>query len=81
MLLSYNVFIYRLKFDHKKWENIIEESGKEITNIKNEFDAFTNKLLLNKFDENQWRVNLFKNITIDDQIYNNSILEYVPINR
>lgn len=66
------LYFYRLKFDQEKWENIIEESSKEITNINKEFDIFKNKLLLNKFDENRERVNWFKSIKNDS---------FVPSNR
>jgi hypothetical protein len=55
----------RLKVDHEKWEKIIKESSQQLKSINNEFDIFKKKLLLNKFDENQSHVNLFKSIKID----------------
>lgn len=37
----------------KKLSNIIEKSDQKLKSITEEMDKFKNKLLLNKFDENQ----------------------------
>ena len=68
-------FIYRLKFDQEKWENIIEKSSQELKNINNNFNRFKNKVFLNKFEKNEKHVNWFKSLKID------SFLEYTSINK
>lgn len=55
----------RVKLDERKWESVIEESDQKLKFINDEFERFTNKILLSKFDENQMHVNFFKNIKID----------------
>ena len=51
--------------DEDKWKKIIVESFQELKIITEQSEKFKNKLLLNKFDENQAHVNCFKNIKID----------------
>ena len=64
-----------MKFDQDKWENITEESSKELKAINKEFDRFKNKLLLNKIEEFEEHVSWFKSLKFD------SIFEYVSVKR
>ena len=69
------IYSYRIKFDEEKWKRIKEESNQQLKCINEEMNKFKDKLLLNKFDENQKHVNWFKSINTD------SLFIYVPVNR
>ena len=68
-------YFIRLKVDQDKWENITEDSSKELKAINKEFDRFKNKLLLNKIEEFEEHVNWFESLKFD------SIFEYVSVKR
>ena len=60
----YFLFI-RIKIDEEEWKSIKEQSEQKLKCLTEESDKFKNKLLLNKFDKNQKRVNCFKSIKVD----------------
>ena len=67
--------VFRVKLDEEKWKKIIEESKHELKIITEQSEGFKNKLLLNKFEQNQAHINCFKNAKID------IILEPIKINK